>query len=283
VDGRQEISATGQPWRSLASRAVALIPRAVFEAIVAEPSSLAAYSMTRARGLCADEEFAAQPSLAHCSGFLLSEDLVLTAGHCIPDERCDDYAYVKDFQVTEQNFVVSVTAQQGRRCARIEASDSYAGNDFALVRLASPFAPLPPIAIHARLPAAGDPVFLLGYPSGLPLKLHGGGAVVWSDAKTSSRFGADFDAFTGDSGGPVFDAEGGLIGAMAQGQSDYVYDASAQCLRPAVVAAVSEAGRYESVVAIGAILGAACRSRAQIACDLWQISQRARAGASCRQ
>ena len=40
--------------------------------------------------VCADEDFAQTVNAGNCSGFLVGEDLLVTAGHCIPSqEACD--------------------------------------------------------------------------------------------------------------------------------------------------------------------------------------------------
>src|SRR5665647_662685 len=52
------------------------------------------------RGICAKERFSSQISAANCSGFLVSENVLVTAGHCIKNEAdCAGYKWVFDYKI----------------------------------------------------------------------------------------------------------------------------------------------------------------------------------------
>ena len=49
-------------------------------------------------GLCPGNPFAEQPTAAFCSGFLVSEDLIVTAGHCVRSQtECENTKFVFDY------------------------------------------------------------------------------------------------------------------------------------------------------------------------------------------
>ncbi len=50
--------------------------------------------------VCSSERFAHQPSAGRCSGFLVADDLLVTAGHCIESQLdCDSYLWVFNYKV----------------------------------------------------------------------------------------------------------------------------------------------------------------------------------------
>ncbi len=65
----------------------------------------------------------------------------------------------------------------------------------------------------------GDPLVLIGHPSGLPTKLAGDGFVL---GVTQNAFTSNVDAFTINSGSGVFNAVTGEVeGILASGRADY--------------------------------------------------------------
>ena len=51
------------------------------------------------KGICKEEKFAGQVSPANCSGFLVSDDILVTAGHCMQSEEdCRYYHWVFGFK-----------------------------------------------------------------------------------------------------------------------------------------------------------------------------------------
>ena len=84
--------------------------------------------------------------------------------------------------------------------------------------------------VQVRAPTqddVGQPVYLVGYPGGEALTLSGGGVVtqVWDDnIQTSSAVRG------GNSGGPIFDACGDVVGVVWAGSSSYTYTNSGRAL-----------------------------------------------------
>ncbi len=177
------------------------------------------------RNLCPDEKFQEQPIGASCSGALVGEDLVITAGHCMKTEDdCKKTRIVFGYAVKEEGggAVTTLPAGEVYGCAGIITrfmdgeSGSYApadsrlsGADFALIRLDRRAAGHKPLAINRGADLRkGDGVFVIGHPSGLPLKAAGGAAV---RGFAGGYFTADLDIFHGNSGSPVFNSGTGLI------------------------------------------------------------------------
>ena len=92
-----------------------------------------------ARGMCKSERFSSQKSAANCSGFLVGENLLVTAGHCIKSQSsCNSYKWVFDYKVEfEDQFDFKVPATSVYSCKRIIKTvlDRGTMDDYALIEL----------------------------------------------------------------------------------------------------------------------------------------------------
>ena len=188
--------------------------------------------------LCPGEKFAKQPYGAgsFCSGALVGEDIVMTAGHCITDEaKCADTKLVFGYALKKSgDYPRSVPLGDVYSCKSIikRSHDDSHGlvsrmfsvapvPDFALIKLDRKVTDRKPLPIHRKAkPVKGDKVFVIGYPVGLPLKVAGKAKV--RDASLWNSFTADLDTFAGNSGSPVFNADTNLIeGILVSGDKDF--------------------------------------------------------------
>lgn len=224
-----------EPWAfadaTFASRArefsVALFPRGSVNVEGPTNIELRGEPLGLVDSLCEGEPFAEQPVVAWCSGTLIAEDLVLTAGHCIEDRsQCLDTLFVFGFEMGEGGMLEPLTTEDVYDCQEVLArSYQEDGNDYAIVRLARPVVGRRPAPVRREMTALalGAPLILVGYPSGIPLKLAGGGQVLASHPNELNFFEANVDSFGGNSGSGVFLAETGeLAGILAAGETDYV-------------------------------------------------------------
>lgn len=194
------------------------------------------------------QPFGDQTVGAYCSGVLVAPDLVLTAGHCFePDERGGPCGRVKfafgyavnragenpvSFPAENVYSCREIVAQKvqdenhnftcrGGRCSESEVVGN--GADYALVRLDRAAAGRHPLAISRTPVAQGVEVGVIGYPSGLPVKVQEKGATVRSVSR-DGYFVTNLDTFRGSSGSPVFNMRTLKIeGIIVRGGVDYVY------------------------------------------------------------
>ena len=250
-DNRVDVfESTNQLFVELAESTAAMISKGSIYATSNDEYSIRGSSL-QARGMCSTERFAKQITAANCSGFLVGEDLLVTAGHCITGQSaCNSYQWVFDFKVdyTDQ-FQVNVPSTSVYSCKRIisRTLDSSNGDDYALIQLDRKVTDRNVLSIRkSGAPSVGDNIVVIGHPTGLPTKIADGATIRTLEGK---YFTANLDTYGGNSGSAVFNADTGVVeGILVRGATDYVYDSSRGCRVTNVIA--NDAGRGEDVTFI---------------------------------
>jgi hypothetical protein len=176
----------------------------------------------KAFNLCANEPFGHQPIAAgrQCTGFLVKEDVIATAGHCACEKNVTDLRIVFGFKMTDDSTPVTRIAAENIYGA-IEVIDRFyipgQGADWALVKLdrsvTGPFIP----ALSKKEICLNQPLYILGHPCGLPLKYSGDAKVCYIE---DGYFSADLNVYSGNSGSPVFDKKTHeVVGIVVRGDS----------------------------------------------------------------
>lgn len=209
-----------------------------------------------AQELCPGELFGNQPTAAACSGVLIDDDLVLTAGHCIDEVTpCDSYDYVFNYHLVEQDRLAVIRDADVYSCVRVVTQEApeFIGRppDFAIVQLDRPVeGAKSPVVIRPATPLnEQEPLAMIGFGSGLPAKIDSGGSVADPRASQLDFFVANVDAFQGHSGSATFDSQDRLAGILISGRApDYVDSDDQSCKRVSVYEN-SEAGEIVHNVA----------------------------------
>jgi V8-like Glu-specific endopeptidase len=206
-------------------------------------SSLAFQTYKARFGLCDGERFSQQPSVAYCSGALISHDLILTAGHCIGNDafHASSARFVFGYRMRDQtNAVLRIPNRDIYSVKEIIGRAETSTTDWAVVRLARP------VIDHQPLPVArfdsgatnsltgrvqdNTSVFAVGYPCGLPAKYCPSAKV--RDNSASAYFIADLDTYGGNSGSPVFANINGhyeIVGVLVRGLTDFDFAPGRAC------------------------------------------------------
>lgn len=174
--------------------------------------------------LCPEEPFYTQPTVGHCSAFLVSPQIVLTAGHCMSTaSSCESGRFVFGYAMTSATVpsIWEVAPTEVYACSKILHTVAGDGDDFAVVQLDRPVKHHQPLLYRTTgSPNVGESLMVMGYPAGLPVKIAGGARV---RQITQSYLQANLDTYGGNSGSAVFSTDTGLVEAiLVRGDNDFV-------------------------------------------------------------
>jgi hypothetical protein len=175
--------------------------------------------------LCAGETFFEQPAVAFGTAFVVSTNRIATAQHCVRGANApllSDIRLVFGFRMISTNeCLLIITNEDIYRLTSIVGTPKSIGSDFAIVQTDRPLVNRKVLSFRkAGKVRNHEPVFVIGYPCGLPIKYADGGWVTDNSAKFF--FKANLDAFGGNSGSPVFNVGGEVEGILVRGEADFI-------------------------------------------------------------
>jgi len=230
-DEREEVFTTQDPaLQTLAKRSiVALIPTRNLNVQTPDTPQLDAPLLGDTLNLCDDQRFLQQPAASQCTGTLIDDDLVLTAGHCIPDlSACRQFRFVFDYTRSANSNMPALTDDMIFHCRaliirRLDLGGPGADGlnlDLAIVQIDRPATPtFQPVSVHQATETLmlNDPLTAIGTPLGVPFKIDQGGRLVAPGPPTQDRFQATTDSLAPQSGRGLFTPAQTLIGILRLG------------------------------------------------------------------
>ncbi len=228
-DGRRELfEVSDQEWVTDFARArvAALVPHRRIS-ITSDGVVLSASAAVESQALCEGVQFREQPALAQCSAVLVTDELVLTAGHCA--RLCAQSRIVFGLYYDEPGVLHPIQEDDLFDCIDVVTDvRDQRGVDYAWLRIDRPRGLVD--APWRPSPDLQEGLTLLGFPGGVPMKVEQQGAV--ADI-AGPVFLTNHDAFAGHSGGPLLDDEVRIVGVFGGGAPDLV-ETSDGCFRPRV-------------------------------------------------
>jgi hypothetical protein len=157
--------------------------------------------------LCHCEPFYPQPVAAgHLfSGFLVKEDVIATAGHCVDENNVTSTRIVFGFRMKDSAAAVTRVPNEsiykGVKIIRRYYNRMGNRSDWALVQLDRKVKGRQVVKFPGTEISTRQPVYVIGHPCGLPLKCAAGAEV---RKIKDAYFVADLDIYAGNSGSPIF-------------------------------------------------------------------------------
>lgn len=196
-------------------------------------TTIQANSLKNEANMCVDEKFVKFPSASNCTGFLVDKDIMISAGHCFETESdCSSKKIIFDLdekKQSENGYSVFNTAVFS--CKRIIVQSFSDEADYSIIQLEKVPAGRKPLVLNTQKKISDDSkVFMVGHPMGLPQIYSKAARIV--DNMNPSKFKAELDSFSGNSGSPVINAKTFQVeGILVGGQEDLVFDSENFCYR----------------------------------------------------
>lgn len=236
ADDRAEVYEAPEQLR-IAAKSVALIVSShSLQSVGDDRMQLVPLPTDASLELCFGERFIEQPTVSACTAFLVSQNLVATAAHCVKPAgdanargvACKDLRIVFDYALDGPDTVAPVIdTDDVYQCSAIEDGVYYPpdGPDWRIVRLDRPVLssdrPALQISTASQI-TPNTPVAVLGHPRGLPMKVASNAIILRNGSMGGAV--ADLDTFVGNSGSPVLTEYGCgpvVIGLLSRGTEDF--------------------------------------------------------------
>ncbi|QDV25282.1 trypsin-like serine peptidase [Aureliella helgolandensis] len=181
----------------------------------------------RLHGTCKDERFSEQPLLSYCTGFIVRDDIIATAGHCtITQAQAENACFIFGFQLDDSGTISTsaliLEADQvffGKTLLDREQAPA-TGSDWALIQIDRKIPGRDNVNFFNGKIPDNHQVYVIGNPIGLPTKIADNAAV--TNNSPDAYFQANLDTYGGNSGSPVFSSQSHeLVGILVRGGQDF--------------------------------------------------------------
>ena len=229
-DNRNEVYSSPAVIQDLSQSIAAHVSK---EYLTEEKNGIKITATTLGKAHCPTVRFADQITGSRCSGFLVAPNVIATAGHCmISQNECENYKWIFDYKLKNGGNKSYQLASKSNvfSCKKILAQklEYIGGIDYALIQLDRNVEGRNPVSVDFdNDTVVGTPLYVLGFPSGIPMKYTDSSTIFENSPKV---FKSHLDIFAGNSGSAVFSAETNkVIGIVSMGTGDWTWNDAKTC------------------------------------------------------
>ncbi|MCP1381904.1 S1 family peptidase [Runella salmonicolor] len=172
----------------------------------------------------ANVRFGLQPSCAIGTGFIIKDNLIATAGHCFEGKKSTDFYVVFGYQMlNEDDYNRNLKKEDVYEIESVDLMKSMKDKiDFALIKVKGKLSLDKKALVPRTSPISPkEELYTLGYPQGIPLKYANNGRLFSSKPSSDKNiFKIKLDLFEGNSGSPILDKQGNVLGMVLAGDVD---------------------------------------------------------------
>src|SRR5690606_7501818 len=143
------------------------------------------FTLEQGLKLCSSERFSQQPMITNCSGFLVAEDKMVTAGHCYEEfedmDSCRSSSWVFGLHMERPTHMTTqaTPADNVYRCIKIRKLESAGFMDFAIIELDRKVVGRSPLKFRTEGKISDEAELVaIGHPSMLPMKVAAGARIL---------------------------------------------------------------------------------------------------------
>lgn len=154
--------------------------------------------------------------LPYCTGVWISEEEILTAGHCVAKEEGGDPVDAKIYYVVQKEVKEVVDDPAAIHLAKVVAFDEE--HDLALIKAFKGGLVTHSVSKFAsEMPGLGEHVFIVGHPKGMYYSYAEGTVSAYRDESVVGKVvQVNASVWFGNSGGAVFDGGGNIVGICSR-------------------------------------------------------------------
>jgi hypothetical protein len=167
--------------------------------------------------------FGLQPSYAIGTAFIVKNNLIVTAAHCLEGIKPSDIMVVFGYEmINDKNYLKILNQNNVYEIESIDTHKDVANHkDFAFIKTKAKLSNnCMPLQIRNNIVQSNEELFVIGYPQGLPIKCTGNCKFFLNVILPANIFKVKGDIFEGNSGSPVLDNKGQVVGMVIGGGLD---------------------------------------------------------------
>lgn len=171
--------------------------------------------------LCPDEPYYSQPTVGFGTAFFIDNDKIITALHCFDNKNIKDVYFVLGYVLANIDGTINPEFNGGQVFKIKKIIKKIVDYDIVILQLDKSYRGFFPSIAKNYDYEVESPIYALGYPVGLPLKLATNASI---KSKPDNLFiYTTLDTYQGNSGSPVFDkSTNEIIGILLEGGVDFV-------------------------------------------------------------
>ncbi|MBA3239125.1 MAG: trypsin-like peptidase domain-containing protein [Parachlamydiaceae bacterium] len=202
------------------------------------------------------EEFRDEPEPGFGTAFACTKRHVFTAGHVLEDEDETNVRLVFGFQKLSADQTEYIIPKKNvYRVKKVVKQEKANGKDYALLKLKKKGnkPDLIPLTMNFGEVVGGQKIYAVGYGEGLPVKCAYNAEIKSVKGRNPNRVDADLHTFGGNSGSPIFNELGEVIGILVAGLKDHDKDADQKLVRIWHDKKTTDAHGFEQIVKLAAL------------------------------